>query len=74
MTESHFDLSEPLAGMVMRDRHKIIDKWPLRLKFDFRENGAQEEFDSLMESGHTGCERYVEWTRTGGIVMELQED
>jgi hypothetical protein len=66
-----FDVVQELSGVAKRDEHKIIGKWPLRLKLHVGGHVAQEEFDLLMESGHTGCERYVEWMRTSGVMMEM---
>ena len=50
-----------LLGMRMKKTHTIIGKWPLRLKLRFGQPGAQEEFDILLPSSHSGAERYVEW-------------
>lgn len=48
-----------VQGMVMKKENTIVSKWPLRLK----KNATQAEFCRLQASGHTGCERYVEWRR-----------
>ena len=45
------------AGMVIRDQHRITDKWPVGLV-----NG-QKDFFLLLKSGSNGDERYVEWVR-----------
>lgn len=55
---------EELTGISMKERHTIIEKWPLRLKKKPHQRGAQEEFKLLLASAHTGVERYVEWKRT----------
>jgi len=52
------------TGMAMKAHHTIVDKWPMRLRLQPGQPGAQEEFDVLHSSGHTGNERYVEWRRT----------
>lgn len=52
---------ESLSGMVRKDPHTIIEKWPMRLKKQPTEAGAKEEFQLLFESAHGGMERYVEW-------------
>ena len=52
---------EELFGVTMKEPHTIIDKWPMRLKLRPGQAGAQEEFDVLLSSGHTGTERYVAW-------------
>jgi hypothetical protein len=49
----------------IKDSHTIIDKWPLRLKLEHGQPGAQEEFELLQQSEHEGVERYVEWKRIG---------
>ncbi len=45
------------AGIEMKPKNTIIDKWPMRL----RSNATQEEFDLILGSGHVGFERYIEW-------------
>lgn len=52
-------------GMVMKKHHTIIEKWPIRLKKNAGQAGAQEEFKMLLQSAHRGSERYVEWKRAG---------
>ena len=47
------------AGLVVKEKNTIVEKWPLQLK----KGASQKEFDVLMSIGHTGCERYVEWKR-----------
>jgi len=57
MKEVGFDVAARMAGVVMKRKNTIVGEWPLRLR-----GGARtEEFDLLLASGHTGCERYVEW-------------
>ena len=51
------------AGLRMRVPNTVIEAWPMRLKKKPGEEGAEEEFKVLMESGCTGAERYVEWIR-----------
>lgn len=48
-------------GMEMKEKHTIVEKWPLRLKKRPDEAGAKEEFRDLCNSQHTGSDRYVEW-------------
>ncbi|KAK3615501.1 hypothetical protein LTR22_027412 [Elasticomyces elasticus] len=50
-------------SMVKKDRHTVIEKWPLRLQLRPHQRGAKEEFATLLSSAHTGNERYVEWKR-----------
>lgn len=49
------------VGLCMKTEHTIIEKWPMRLKLSLPQAGAQDEFDLLQSSGHSGSERYVEW-------------
>ncbi|KAL8792020.1 MAG: hypothetical protein Q9195_005361 [Heterodermia aff. obscurata] len=51
------------AGLRMRVLNRVIEAWPMRLKKRPGDQGAEEEFKALMESGCTGAERYVEWIR-----------
>lgn len=55
---------EQYCGLAVKDRHTIVEEWPLRLKLRPNQVGAQEEFEILASSAHTGAERYVEWKRT----------
>jgi len=50
-------------GLMVKEQNTIIEKWPMRLKLSLPQAGAQEEFDILQASGHSGSERYVEWKR-----------
>lgn len=49
------------AGMLMKKKHTIVEKWPLGLKLKFGQAGAKEEFETLLAAPHSGYERYVEW-------------
>lgn len=51
------------GGIWMKKDHTIIEKWPLRLKLQHDQPGAQSEFEIVEASGHTAHERYVEWKR-----------
>ncbi|RYP90244.1 hypothetical protein DL770_003613 [Monosporascus sp. CRB-9-2] len=44
----------------MKSTHTIIEQWPTRLKKQPEEDGAKEEFKTLLASSLSGCERYVE--------------
>lgn len=46
-------------GLEMKADNSIVAKWPMRLGG----NPTQQEFEMVFWSGHTGCERYVEWHR-----------
>jgi len=65
MREPGFGFADiPLnVGLVAKEEHTIIEKWPLKLKLKLPQPGAQEEFDTLNASGHDGNERYIEWKR-----------
>lgn len=51
------------ADMTVKERHTIVDKWPMGLKKLPGDEGAQQEFDMLLESGSAGRGRYMEWRR-----------
>lgn len=63
MRERKFEEMQRAIGLVMKKKHTIVDKWPMKLRFSSpsANAGAQEEFDLLQASGHSGSERYVEW-------------
>lgn len=63
MSKYDFHQIESFCNATMKSRNTIIEKWPWRLKLFPQDPGAQEEFEDLFGSGHTGCERYVEWQR-----------
>ena len=44
-------------GLKMRGNNTIVAHWPTRPG----KKSPQEVFDILEASGHSGCERYVEW-------------
>ncbi|KAI1376191.1 hypothetical protein F4677DRAFT_84451 [Hypoxylon crocopeplum] len=50
-----------LSGMEFKKKHTIIGKWPMRLKLKPHQKGAKEEFDLMLSSSVSGCERYMEW-------------
>lgn len=52
-----------LLGVKMRQRNAVVEPWPMRLKKKPGEEGADEEFQSLLASSSSGAERYVEWVR-----------
>ena len=63
MRERKFAEMQQAIGISMKEKHTIVDKWPMKLRFALPSShaGAQEEFDILQSSGHSGSERYVEW-------------
>lgn len=48
---------------MVKDRHTIIEKWPMGLKKRPGQPGAQEEFDIFIAAGANGTERYMEWRK-----------
>ena len=65
MRMENFEKASRDTGMRMKAGNTIIDEWPLRLRKEYGEPGAQEAFDRLMASASLGYERYVEWARSG---------
>ncbi|KAF2768772.1 hypothetical protein EJ03DRAFT_343808 [Teratosphaeria nubilosa] len=64
MERLHFKDIVEVSGLARKEPHMIVEKWPMRLKLRAGQPGAKEEFDLLLGSGQTGCERYVdEWVR-----------
>jgi hypothetical protein len=53
----HFEAIAKGVGLEMKEKNRVIEKWPMRLK----KGATKEEFDILNASGHVGSERYVEW-------------
>lgn len=62
MRERKFEEMQQAIGLVMREKHTIVDKWPMKLRYSSpsAHAGAQEEFELLQASGHSASERYVE--------------
>lgn len=50
-------------GMKMKEPNGVIEAWPYRMKKRAGEEGAQEEFETVLESFMMGGGRYVEWVR-----------
>lgn len=61
--DSEFHRLNHEGGIIMKDEHTIIEKYPFRLKLSPGQPGAQEEFDQVLASPLMGMERYVEWKR-----------
>ncbi|KAI1209960.1 uncharacterized protein F4807DRAFT_425047 [Annulohypoxylon truncatum] len=57
----HFDELCEVSGMEFKEQPTIIEAWPLKVKKGLHQRGAKEEFTTLLSSGHSGCERYMEW-------------
>ena len=51
------------ANLTMKEQHTIVEKWPMTMKKKFGEQGAEEEFDTLLASLYTGAMRYAEWRK-----------
>ncbi|KAL4799456.1 hypothetical protein BDV19DRAFT_385224 [Aspergillus venezuelensis] len=59
-------------GAEMKAKHTIISKWPYQLKLNSTQPGAKEEFERLLCSGLSSKERYVEWKRfPGGVIDQM---
>ncbi|KAI1359481.1 hypothetical protein F5Y08DRAFT_349648 [Xylaria arbuscula] len=57
-----FAASARSAGVEMKERHTIIQRWPLKVKGGQHPTSKdKEDFKLLLGSGHGGQERYVEW-------------
>jgi hypothetical protein len=50
-------------GLVMKEKHTIIEAWPFRMKETAYSVAAKRNFEFLYRSGLVGWERYVEWKR-----------
>jgi hypothetical protein len=59
----HFDRVASELRVAEKEHNSIVEKWPMRLKRQFGQEGGQEEFDVMVGSNLTGMERYVEWKR-----------
>lgn len=51
------------TGMEIGGPNIIVDAWPTRMKKHAGEEGAQEEFNIILQSASKGKERVVEWIR-----------
>ncbi|KAG8628190.1 hypothetical protein KVT40_004063 [Elsinoe batatas] len=49
------------AGMNVKERHTVVEKWPYRAGFEPGDPVVMEGFWRRLGSGLSGCERYVEW-------------
>ncbi len=58
-----FDKVCVAAGMDMCEANTVVEAWPTRMKKQHGEEGAQEEFDLILQSTSKGKERVVEWIR-----------
>lgn len=62
MTFHQFDRIPDRMGVTVKD-NTVTEPWPTQLKLEPGQDGAQEEFSSLLGSNLSGMERYVEWKR-----------
>ena len=51
------------VGVMMKQRHTIIAKYPYKLKLTPGQPGAQEEFDRALCQDLSGKAMYLEWSR-----------
>lgn len=58
-----FDEISTDLGVAVKEVNTVTDQWPMKLKHQPGETGAQEEFDVLLGSNFSGLEHYVEWKR-----------
>lgn len=63
MENFRFSQIDKLFGLVMKEKHTVIEKWPFRLKLRYDQPGALEELISLNNEIVFAKERYVEWRR-----------
>lgn len=56
--ECRLDEVTKAMGLKINSKNTIVHPWPMRIK----ETATQREFNTLLAFGHTGSERYVEWT------------
>ncbi|KAL6702167.1 hypothetical protein J3F84DRAFT_399618 [Trichoderma pleuroticola] len=63
MENFKFAQVEQLFGLVMKEEHTVIEKWPFRLKLRYGQPGALEELIRLTDEVVFAKERYVEWRR-----------
>ncbi|KAK4963528.1 hypothetical protein LTR10_001157 [Elasticomyces elasticus] len=64
MRARNFTKTAEVLKMSPKIDHTIVEKWPLKLKLLPHQQGAKEEFMTLLLSPHQGIERYMEWQRT----------
>ena len=60
--QAKLQLNSQMKGLKIKTEHTIVKKWPYSLEKSIKEPGGQQEFDELLAAGHTGMERYMEWT------------
>jgi hypothetical protein len=61
--QRNFESVAPQSGAAEKENNTVVEKWPLKLKRQLGQEGAQEEFSVMLGSNGTGVERYMEWTR-----------
>jgi hypothetical protein len=61
--QRNFEAVAPQSGAAEKENNTVVEKWPLKLKRQLGQEGAQEEFSVMLGSNGTGVERYMEWTR-----------
>jgi hypothetical protein len=63
MKEKEFAELARVAGVAIKGKHTVIEKWPYRLKLKYGQPGAQREFERALRGASRSKERYVEWKR-----------
>lgn len=71
-----FEDAASSSGLEMKERHTIIEPWPLRVNGNLRPTRKdKDDFKLRLGSMHSGQERYVEWkVGATGNVPDLQEE
>ena len=60
MEKTDFKSYGNVARVEMQEKHTSVELWPLRLHLKADNKKTRVKFESLMASGHTGRERFVE--------------
>lgn len=66
MEAGNFEEVSKAAGMRIKTKQTITEKWPNKLKKRAGQSGAQEEFLALTASSQGAHECYLEWARRNG--------
>jgi hypothetical protein len=63
MKHCNFDSISSALQVQMKKQNTITEKWPNQMKLEIGQEGAEEEFRTILGSNCTSVERYVEWKR-----------
>ena len=58
-----FDQISAEINITEKESNTVTERWPMQLKLQPGQEGAQEEFELVLASNWSGLERYVEWRR-----------